>query len=81
MGITGPIRCRVAACPEVLNDGKEWSFYLINDSAVALDWALLHEIQYEWGDIGKSETPPGECPRNRVRTGPHPDDPCPTREW
>lgn len=24
------IRCRVAACREALNDGNEWSFYLIN---------------------------------------------------
>jgi hypothetical protein len=41
----------MAAC----DDGKEWSFYLINDSAFALDWAVLHEISYEWGDMGNSE--------------------------
>ena len=49
------IRCRVAACREALNDGKEWSFYLINDSAMPLDVAELHAIGYEWGDSGSSE--------------------------
>jgi hypothetical protein len=50
-----PIRCRVAACREALDDGKEWSFYLINDSAAPLDFAVLYEIGYEWGDSGNSE--------------------------
>jgi len=50
------LRCRIAACREALDDGNEWSFYLINDSAFALDLAVLHEIQYEWGDIGNSQT-------------------------
>jgi len=49
------VRCRIAACREALNDGNEWSFYLINDSAFALDHVLLHEVQYEWGDIGNSQ--------------------------
>jgi hypothetical protein len=44
------IRCRVAACREALGDGKEWSFYLINDGDAPLDLALLEEIGYEWGD-------------------------------
>lgn len=50
------IRCRVAACREALDDGKAWSFYLINDSAVPIDSATLFEIGYEWGDSGSSET-------------------------
>lgn len=50
-----PIRCRIAAYREVLDDGKEWSFYLINDSAAPLDLAVLYEIGYEWGDMGNSE--------------------------
>ena len=50
-----PIRCRVAACREALDDGKEWSFYLINDNAAPLDFAVLYEIGYEWGDSGNSE--------------------------
>jgi hypothetical protein len=48
------IRCRVAACREAMNDGNEWSFYLINDSEIVFD-AVLEEISYEWGDIGNSE--------------------------
>ena len=52
-----PIRCRMAACREDLDDGKEWSFYLLNDGQSALDSAVLHEIGYEWGDMGSSETP------------------------
>jgi hypothetical protein len=50
-----PIRCRVAACRESLDDGKEWSFYLINDSAAALEVAVLCAVGYEWGDWGRSE--------------------------
>jgi hypothetical protein len=50
------IRCRIAACREALDDGGVWSFYLINDSAYALDLAVLHEICYEWGDIGTSQS-------------------------
>ncbi len=49
------IRCRVAACREALGDGKEWSFYLINDSDALLDSAVLNQISYEWGDSGNSE--------------------------
>lgn len=56
MQITEPVRCRVAACREALDDGNQWSFYLINDSAAALDSAVLFEINYEWGDLGSSET-------------------------
>ena len=51
-----PIRCRVAACREALNDGKAWSFYLINDSDASLDSAVLNQISYEWGDFANSET-------------------------
>lgn len=50
-----PIRCRLVACREKLCDGKEWSFYLINDSNTSFDLAVLHTILYEWGDWGNSE--------------------------
>ncbi len=50
-----PIRCRVTACREALDDGKEWSFYLINDSDAPIDLAELYSIDYEWGDWGNSE--------------------------
>ena len=50
-----PIRCRIAACREALDDGKEWSFYLINDSEAPFDLAVLYAIGYEWGDMGNSE--------------------------
>ena len=49
------IRCRIAACREALGDGKSWSYYLINDSNVPLDSAVLDEISYEWGDTGNRE--------------------------
>lgn len=49
------IRCRVAACREALNDGKAWSFYLINDSDIPLDSAKLYAVGYEWGNWGNSE--------------------------
>ena len=49
------VRCRVAACREAIDDGKEWSFYLINDSDAPLDSAVLCAIGYEWGDYGNSE--------------------------
>lgn len=55
MQLTEPIRCRLVACREALDDGNEWSFYLINDSAAVLDSAVLFEISYEWGDWGNSE--------------------------
>jgi hypothetical protein len=55
MQITGLIRCRVAACREALDDGKYWSFYLINDSSAALDTAVLFAVGYELGDWGNSE--------------------------
>jgi hypothetical protein len=49
------IRCRVAACPEALGDGEQWSFYLINDGEVPLDAATLYEVSSEWGDFGHSK--------------------------
>jgi hypothetical protein len=52
MVMTDPIRCRVAACRESLDDGKQWSFYLINDSDAAFDSAELRTVSYEWGDMG-----------------------------
>ena len=56
------VRCRIAACRESLQDGNEWSFYLINDGDRPLDLAVLEEVSYEWGDTGSSE--PG---RTRVK--------------
>ena len=50
------ILCRVAACRERMNDGNDWSFYLINDSEFTFD-AVLEEISYEWGDIPTSQKP------------------------
>ena len=51
-----PIRCRLVGCRAALDDGKEWNFYLINDSAAALDWAVLCAVGYEWGDTGNSHS-------------------------
>lgn len=51
-----PLRCRLAACRENLGDGASWSFYLINDDAIALPLAVLYEISSEWGDIGRAQT-------------------------
>ncbi|PYS84151.1 MAG: hypothetical protein DMF67_06515 [Acidobacteria bacterium] len=48
------IRCRVAACREAAADGKEWSFYLINDGDAPLDSAALYRVSFEWGDFGNS---------------------------
>ena len=45
------IRCRIAACREVLEGQAAWSFYLINDADAPID-ALLHEVNFEWGDQG-----------------------------
>jgi hypothetical protein len=53
----GPIRCRIAACREDLDDDNEWSFYLINDGDAPLQWAVLDTIGYEWGGMGNSEQP------------------------
>ena len=53
----GEIRCRVAACPEPLGDGKEWSFYLLNDGRVPLDLVVLKAFGHEWGDFGHTEHP------------------------
>ena len=49
------VQCRLAACRQSLDDGNEWSFYLINDTDVLFDLVVLDEIGYEWGDIGSSE--------------------------
>ena len=50
------VRCRVAACRESLDDGKVWSFYLLNDNDFSLDEVVLYEVGYEWGDWGNSES-------------------------
>lgn len=55
MNNSEPLRCRLVACREALNDGKQWSFYLINDSNIRVDSALLYKISYEWGDTGSDE--------------------------
>ena len=52
MGSNELIRCRVAACRE--GRGK-WEFFLINDSAAPLDWAVLKRVGYEWGDWSNHE--------------------------
>jgi hypothetical protein len=64
-----PIRCRIAACREALNDGNQWSFYLINDSDAPLDSAELYEVSYEWGDEGSSE--PGRVRISDLAPGAH----------
>ena len=51
------IRCRVAACPEALGDGKEWSFHLLNDSSVTFDEVVLKTFGREWGDTGDTTSP------------------------
>lgn len=51
----GIVRCRIAACRESLDDGNEWSFYLINDGADPIDLAVLDRVSCEWGDVGNSE--------------------------
>src|SRR5262245_55925239 len=54
---TNDIHCRVVACPESFEDGKSWSFYLINDGDAALDVAVLETFGHEWGDFGNSIHP------------------------
>ena len=51
------VRCRVAACPEALGDGMEWSFYLFNDGSMPLDLVVLKTFGREWGDIGDTKHP------------------------
>ncbi len=68
---TPVVRCRVAACREALGDGKEWSFYLINDGDRPLDSVVLETFGHEWGDMAHTEHPdveisdlvPGAHPR------------------
>lgn len=43
------IACRMAACREALNDAKEWSFYLINDSPSPIQCLVLKRVSSEWG--------------------------------
>jgi hypothetical protein len=45
----------MAACREALDDGKVWSFYLINDAAQAVASLMLDQVCYEWGDFNNSE--------------------------
>jgi hypothetical protein len=51
------VACRVAACLEPLGDGKEWSIYLLNDSAVTFDRVVLQTFGHEWGDAGPAVHP------------------------
>jgi len=46
-----PIRCRVAACREALDDGKEWSFYLINDSGAELHMELSLRVRVRGREV------------------------------
>jgi hypothetical protein len=50
-----PIRCRVAACCEVVGDGWQWSFHVINDSGFELESVVLEIVGYEWGNAATSE--------------------------
>lgn len=50
------VRCRVAACREPLDDGRVWSFYLLNDNDFSLDEVVLYEVGYEWGNWDNSES-------------------------
>ncbi len=51
----------VAAAPlDPPQGGKCWSFYLINDTSVPIDSALLKEVGYEWGDFGNATNPEAE---------------------
>ena len=43
----------MAACRD---DGRSWSFYLLNDNHFSLDEAILYEVNCEWGDWGNSES-------------------------
>jgi hypothetical protein len=40
----------MAACPEALDDGGDWSFYLFNDNAFAFEGGVLQTVGTEWGD-------------------------------
>lgn len=51
------IRCRVAACREALGDGREWSFYVLNDGEETLDSVVLETFGHEWGGVGRKEHP------------------------
>lgn len=57
MEVNDEIRCRVAACPEPFGDGKEWSFYLLNDGGAPLDEVVLKTFGHEWGDYGHATHP------------------------
>jgi hypothetical protein len=49
MKSTLPMSFRIAACPEISDQGHEWSFYVINDSNVPLDRIVLETFEHEWG--------------------------------
>ena len=51
-----PPGCRLAVSREDLGDGKEWSFYLLNDMHCPVD-ATLDRISYEWGASEQSVNP------------------------
>ena len=58
---------RMVACREALTDGKEWSFYFINDSAAPCHRLVLKRVSSEWGsnsaidaqDIAIGDVAPG----------------------
>jgi hypothetical protein len=45
----------MVACREDLDDGNEWSFYLINDGGTPMESAVLFAVDYEWGNSGNRE--------------------------
>lgn len=51
------LRLRVVACREDEGDGAAWSFYLLNESGLAIEGGALIEIAYQWGDNVTTENP------------------------
>jgi len=45
------VACRLVACREQLEDGKDWSFYLINDSVAPFRDVFLERVSSEWGSM------------------------------
>jgi len=53
---THSLRCRLAVSREELNDGKEWSIFVLNDMLSPMEVTLVR-VSYEWGDQGHSAVP------------------------
>jgi hypothetical protein len=60
MSLSAGLECRILATREA--DSPLWTFYLVNDGAVAIESAELNAVRYEWGDqyVG------GESPGVRI---------------